>query len=134
MRPAYGRSPWVDRFPKSRVPAYPKFRGDLDVDVVIIGGGLTGCATTYAFAAAGVKVALFEANQIGHGSSSSSAGWITDEPSSSFLQADAALGRRAARHGWQAWRRAALDFEALIRRLNLDVTPNPVPRSRSRRP
>jgi glycine/D-amino acid oxidase-like deaminating enzyme len=30
-----------------------------------------------------------------------------------------ALGLRAARHGWQSWRRAALDFIALVRRLNL---------------
>ena len=53
----YGRSPWIDRFPKSRIPSYPRFRGPLDVDVAIVGGGLTGCATAYAFAAAGVKAA-----------------------------------------------------------------------------
>jgi glycine/D-amino acid oxidase-like deaminating enzyme len=119
MRPVYGRSPWVDLFPKSRVPSYPRSRGALDVDVAIIGGGMTGCATAYAFASAGVNVALFEADRIGRGSSGSSAGWITGEPSASFVQMEAALGRRVARLGWQAWRRAALDFEALVRRLNL---------------
>ena len=31
-----------------------------DIDVAIVGGGLTGCATAYAFAAAGIRVALFE--------------------------------------------------------------------------
>ena len=60
----YGRSPWVDRFPKSRVPSLPKYRGPQKIDVVIIGGGLTGCTTAYAFAAAGVKVMLLEAAQI----------------------------------------------------------------------
>ncbi|HUR32736.1 MAG TPA: FAD-dependent oxidoreductase [Vicinamibacterales bacterium] len=119
MRPVYGLSPWIDRFPKSRVPSYPKYRGDLDIDVAIIGAGLTGCATAYAFAAAGISVAVFEADRIGRGSSGASAGWITDEPSVGFARVDAALGRRNARHAWQAWRRAALDFEALIRRLDL---------------
>jgi glycine/D-amino acid oxidase-like deaminating enzyme len=123
MRPVYGHSPWTHRFPKSRVPSYPPLRGNLDVDVVVIGGGLTGCATAYAFAAAGVKVVLLEADRIGSGATAASAGWLTDAPSPSFTRMDGAIGRRAARHAWQAWRRAALDFEALLRRLDLKCHP-----------
>jgi glycine/D-amino acid oxidase-like deaminating enzyme len=100
------------------VPAYARQRGDLEVDVAIVGGGLTGCATAYAFAAAGVSVALFEADRIGR-DSGRSAGWITTEPPAPFLHLDAAVGRRASRQGWQTWRRAALDLQALIRRLDL---------------
>jgi glycine/D-amino acid oxidase-like deaminating enzyme len=127
MRCVYGRSPWIDQFPKSRVPSYPKYRGDSTIDVVIVGGGLTGCATAYAFAAAGVKVALFEADRIGRGSSGASTGWITEEPAPNYGETEAACGRRSARHGWQAWRRAALDFTALLRRLDIKcaVTPRP---------
>ena len=44
----YGTSPSIDRFPKSRVPSYPRQRGPLEIDVAIVGGGLTGCATAYA--------------------------------------------------------------------------------------
>src|SRR5436190_282523 len=115
----YGRSPWIDRFPDSRVPAYPRHRGDFDADVVIIGGGLTGCATAYAFAGAGVKVVLIEAGQIGRGGAGHSAGWIADDPGVPFTDAVKAVGLRGARLAWQSWRRAALDFTALIRRLNL---------------
>src|SRR5581483_6466894 len=46
-------------------------------------------------------------------------GWISPEPRSPFGEAEKALGRRAARHVWQSWRRAALDFAALIRRLDI---------------
>ena len=115
----YGRSLWIDRFPKSRIQSSPRHKGHLDTDVVIVGGGLTGCATAYAFAAAGVTVVLLEAERLGQGMSGSSTGWISDTPGSSFHQIEAAVGLRAARHGWQAWRRAALDFSALVRRLNL---------------
>jgi glycine/D-amino acid oxidase-like deaminating enzyme len=115
----YGRSPWIDNAPKSRIPAFPKQRGSLTTDVVIVGGGLTGCATAYAFSAAGIRVVLVEADQIGRGSSGFSAGWISDDPGVSFNEVENALGLRAARHGWQSWRRAALDFIALVRRLNL---------------
>ena len=30
----YGRSPWVDQFPKSRVPSYPRPRTPIDIDAV----------------------------------------------------------------------------------------------------
>src|SRR6187551_3388897 len=110
MSTRYGRSPWVDGFPKSRVPAYPKHRGSDPHDVVIIGGGLTGCATAYAFAAAGIKVVLLEATQIGRGSTATVSGWLGEEPGADFLAVEKRLGRREARYVWQAWRRAALDF------------------------
>src|SRR5207244_1994561 len=119
MTTRYGRSPWIDRFPKSRMRSYPPQRGPLATDVVVIGGGLTGCATAYAFAAAGVKVVLVEAGQVGRGSSGSSAGWIAEDPGVSFADVEKALGLRAARCAFQGWRRAALDFQALLRRLDI---------------
>jgi len=39
---------WLERFPKSKRPAYPGWRGDAETGVVVIGGGLTGCSTAYA--------------------------------------------------------------------------------------
>ena len=42
---------WLDRFPKNRRPAYAPFKGDTDAAVVIVGGGLTGCACAASFAA-----------------------------------------------------------------------------------
>jgi len=123
----YGRSPWIDRFPKSRTPTYPRFRGALDADVVIIGGGLTGCTTAYALAAAGVRTIVLEADRIGRGNGGRSAGWIADDPGVPFTEVERALGLRSARRAWQAWRRAALDFSALIRRLGIkcDLAPRP---------
>jgi glycine/D-amino acid oxidase-like deaminating enzyme len=115
----YGRSPWIDRFPKSRVPAHPRQRGPLKSDVVIIGGGLTGCATAYAFAVAGIKIVLVEAGQVGRANSGSSSGWISEDPGVPFADLEKALGARGARRAWQGWRRAALDFAALLRRLDV---------------
>jgi glycine/D-amino acid oxidase-like deaminating enzyme len=121
----YGKSPWVDRFPTSRLRAYPRHRGPLAAEVAVVGGGLTGCAVAYAFAAAGIRVALVEANRIGRGASSSTFGWMATDPGVSFLDVEKALGRRAARHAWQAWRRAALDFAATIRRLGIKCQLEP---------
>ena len=115
----YGRSPWIDRFPKSRVPSWPRQRGRVDTDVVIVGGGLTGCATAYALAASGIKAVLVEGNQLGHGSTGAAAGWVAEDPGVSFGDLEKALGFRAARCAFRAWRRAALDFGALLRRLDV---------------
>ncbi|MGE5244745.1 MAG: NAD(P)/FAD-dependent oxidoreductase [Betaproteobacteria bacterium] len=115
----YGRSPWVAEFPRSRVPSYPRHRGPLEVEAVVVGGGLTGCATAYAFAAHGIGVALVEALQVGGGSTGGAIGWIGDDPGVSYAALERARGRRVARQAFQTWRRAALDFAALVRRLDL---------------
>ena len=55
MPTRYGESPWIAEFPKARRPAFPRLRGEHTCDVVIVGGGLTGCATAYACAMAGLE-------------------------------------------------------------------------------
>jgi glycine/D-amino acid oxidase-like deaminating enzyme len=115
----YGRSPWIDGVPKSRVPSYPRHRGSTTVPVVIVGAGLTGAATAYAFAAAGLDVVVLEANQVSRGTTSTGNGWISADPGVPFAVVDDALGLRAARHGFHAWRRASLDAVTLIRRLGI---------------
>jgi glycine/D-amino acid oxidase-like deaminating enzyme len=125
MPTRYGRSPWIDQFPKSRLRSYPVHRGPLKVDAAIVGGGLTGCATAYAFAAAGIKVALFEADRLGCGSSGASTGWLPDDPGVAFADLEKLVGARHARHAWRAWRRAALDSAALLRRLDIKCDLEP---------
>ena len=123
----YSRSPWIQQFPKARAPVFPRHRGATASDVVIIGGGLTGCATAYAFAAAGVKVTLLEASQIGHGGSGSASGWISEDPGVGFADLGQAIGPRGARRAFQSWRRASLDFAALLRRLDVKCFIEPHP-------
>jgi NADPH-dependent 2,4-dienoyl-CoA reductase/sulfur reductase-like enzyme len=85
MPTRYGRSPWIDQFPKSRSNLSRSSRPD-KIDAAIVGGGLTGCVTAYAFAAAGIKVALFEADAHGRGASGASTGWIAEDPGISFVE------------------------------------------------
>ena len=119
MPTRYGQSPWIDRFPKSREPAHPRYRGATKTDVVVVGGGLTGCATAYAFAAAGVKVVLLEGGQIGRGTTAFQTGWISEEPGVRLADLEQTIGARGAGRAFQVWRRAALDFSALLRRLDV---------------
>jgi len=110
----YDRSPWIDAFPASRVPSHPTYKGDATTDVVVVGAGLTGCLTAYALAAAGAKVIVLEADRLGRGATAFSSGWISEDPNVPFHGVEQAIGLRAARRAWQAWRRAALDFTSLV--------------------
>jgi glycine/D-amino acid oxidase-like deaminating enzyme len=119
MRTRYGVSYWLDRFPKSRQPSYSRHKGYLDVQVAVLGGGLTGASIAYAFAAAGQRVALLEAERIGLVGSAACPGLLRLDPAVSFQALQAQHGLRAARHLWQSFHRSGLDFATTIRRLRI---------------
>jgi len=116
---------WLDRYPKSKRPSYPRWRGDADTTVVVVGGGLTGCATAYALSQAGVAVVLLEADRIGAGSTAASNGLGRDGFDASFESASRAHGRRTARTLWHGAHRASLDFAAAMRRLSIRCDLDP---------
>ena len=125
MRTRYGISPWTDNFPRSRRPDHPRIRGEHATEVAIIGGGLTGCATAYACAVAGMTPILLEAERIGHGSAGRSAGLLLPEPGPAFREVARVHGLRTARRIFEGWRRASLDAAALIRRLHIQCGLEP---------
>lgn len=110
---------WLDRVPRNRRPSYPSYRGQTETPVVIVGGGLTGCACAASFAAAGVKVVLLEAAEIGGSVTARSSGLIREDFDASFQETAAAHGLRAARLLWQSMRRASYDFPAALRRFDV---------------
>ncbi len=116
---------FFDAFPRSRRPDYPRQRGEIRTRVAIVGGGLTGCACAASFAAAGIGVVLLEADRVGAGATAASAGLLRQDLDASFQEAAAAHGLRTARHVWQGFRRASLDFAAALRRFGVraDLTP-----------
>mgnify|MGYP001024454676 FL=1 len=118
----YGISHWLDRYSEARKvrnARFPRHKGNLDLDVAIIGGGLTGCATAQAFAASGVRVGLVESDRIGQGASANSTAFVMQEPDIDFQDLVASFGLRAARTIWEMTRRAALDLPRVIRHLKI---------------
>ena len=120
-----GVSYWHDRLSRSRRPSYPRYRGQSETDVVVIGSGLVGAACAYAFASAGVKVIVLEEGRIGAGATVGSVGVIREDFDTSFQLASTNLGLRSSRLIWQTMRRASLDFGATLRRLRVrcDLAP-----------
>jgi glycine/D-amino acid oxidase-like deaminating enzyme len=120
QRLRYGLPLWLDR-PKIPARKYPRQKGRVTVDVVILGGGITGAICAYLFAEAGVRVALLESKVIGRGSTSASTALLMQEPDRDFSDLAKRFGHRAAKQIWKSLRLATRDFARTIRHLKLGV-------------
>lgn len=118
MRLHYGSSYWLARQDARGVPAYPRHRGETDVDVAIVGGGFTGCAAAYVLADAGVRVALFEQARLGRGSAAASTALLMQEPDQYFEDLAQRYDATTARTVWRLSRLAARDLTRTLGDMN----------------
>ena len=101
-------------------PSFERFRGEHTTDVVIVGGGLTGCALAFTrWPAPGCRPIVLEAERVGQGSAGRSAGLLLPEPGPSFRDVQQMHGLRATRIDVRGVAAAALDGAALLRRANV---------------
>ena len=118
----YGTSYWLDRFPSSRRPSYPRHRGKLEVDVAVVGGGALGCATAFVLAAAGVKVAVFERGRLAHAQAGRGTGIVLHEPQPFFFELARQHGVRDARRIYHLARRGSLEYLSALKRLRIECS------------
>jgi heterodisulfide reductase subunit A-like polyferredoxin len=52
-------------------PVFNSLAGDLEADVAIVGGGITGISAAYTLSKAGMKVFVLEASEVGKGTTGS---------------------------------------------------------------
>ncbi len=124
--PGYGHCFWTDRTAANRRKHHPAFRGEQRAEVVVIGGGLVGCATAYALAAGGLDVVLVEQGRLADGGTAAGLGVIAPEPDATFSKIERTLGKRTARAAWNETRRSALELASTLKRLPVrcDLQPS----------
>jgi glycine/D-amino acid oxidase-like deaminating enzyme len=91
----------------------------LKVDVVIIGGGITGAISAYLFSHAGISVALLESRVVALGSTAASTALLMQEPDRDFRDLSRRFGRSATRKIWMVLRRATRELARTIRSLRI---------------
>ena len=79
-----------------------------------------GCAAAYVFAAAGIKVALFEQGRLAQAQAGRGTGIAVHEPEPLFQALAAQHGVRDARHIYQVARRGSLEYLAALKRLRIE--------------
>jgi glycine/D-amino acid oxidase-like deaminating enzyme/nitrite reductase/ring-hydroxylating ferredoxin subunit len=85
---------WSLRSPRAH---YPRLGRDLVVDVVIIGGGITGLTAAWLLKQAGKSVAVVELNEVGGGATGCSTGHLTVIPDHSLPRLTADFGEEGAK-------------------------------------
>ena len=103
--------------------AYPGLEGDLDVETLVIGGGLAGCATALDLAERGHKVALIEAALIGWGASGRNGGFVSDGFPGGYPALVERVGLERARELHKLARMGNLLLRERIARYNIACGP-----------
>lgn len=103
-------------------------RGDLQADVVVLGGGIAGCSAALHLAKRGYRVALLEARAVGYGASGRSGGQTIFGLAASQTRLRAQVGRDDARRLFDLSTEALDLTQSLIRDycIDCDYRPNHV--------
>lgn len=120
--PSYGQPYWTRKAStpaRATRAAVKPLKGDHTTDVVVIGGGLTGCATAYLLADAGLKVVLLEAETLTSGATSRAMGTLLPTPDVLFGVATKSAGTRAAKVFFTEVRKSAKDLPAVLKKLKI---------------
>jgi glycine/D-amino acid oxidase-like deaminating enzyme/nitrite reductase/ring-hydroxylating ferredoxin subunit len=91
--PLLNRPLWLDGADTS----FPSLGGELEVDVAVIGGGITGVTAAYLLKQAGRRVALLEMNRIGYGATGYTTAKLTVGHSLIYADLLRSYGAEAAR-------------------------------------
>jgi glycine/D-amino acid oxidase-like deaminating enzyme/nitrite reductase/ring-hydroxylating ferredoxin subunit len=108
---------WIDTAAPQR---FPRLERDEAVDVVIVGGGLTGLTAAYLLLAAGKSVALLERRRLGEsetGHTTAHLTMVTDLPMTDLV---AQFGRPHAQAAWDAGLAAIAQVDAIARNERID--------------
>ena len=97
----HGRPIWLRMDRRQHARRFPSLNGHHDVEVAIVGGGMTGAMIAAHFARAGVSVAVLEANRGGSGSTAASTALLLQEPDLDLSSLAKQYGQSASRRIWE---------------------------------
>ena len=97
----HGRPIWLRIDRRQNTPRFPALTGHHDVDVAIVGGGMTGAMIASLFAKHGVNVAVLEAYRAGSGSTAASTALLLQEPDLDLSSLAKRYGPAASRRIWE---------------------------------
>lgn len=97
---------------------YPSLNQNINCDVVVIGGGITGCLTLYYLSQFNIDSVLIEKNLIGNGSTSASTGLLRYEVDTDLHTLINKIGEKKAVRAFKLCQKAIDDIENIIYNMN----------------
>lgn len=111
--PDIEKSLWIETTDKS---SYPALGSDMEVDVAIVGGGITGLSSAYLLKRAGLSVVVLEKDYIGSGTTGHTTGKATSQHGFIYEELVDRLGEKTARIYAEANQTALIQLEKIIKK------------------
>ncbi|SMC20131.1 Glycine/D-amino acid oxidase [Clostridium acidisoli DSM 12555] len=99
---------------------YHTLKDDINVDVAIVGGGITGLTAAFLLKNKGLKVAILEANRIAHGTTGHTTAKITSQHNLIYDKIISKFGEEKARQYAEANESAIKFIANLVKEKNID--------------
>jgi glycine/D-amino acid oxidase-like deaminating enzyme/nitrite reductase/ring-hydroxylating ferredoxin subunit len=101
-------------------PTFEPLRGDLDVDVAVVGAGITGLTTALLLQRNGASVAVIEAGRVGHGTTGHTTGKISSQHGLKYDELIKSAGEDRARMYADANEHAIRTIAGLVDEIGAD--------------
>lgn len=115
--PNHTQSYWTD---ESHLPSFPSLDQNIDVDVVIIGGGITGITSAYLLTNEGFQVAILESDRLLNGTTGHTTAKISAQHGLIYDELISNIGRSKARLYYEANINALHFMEETIQKQHID--------------
>jgi glycine/D-amino acid oxidase-like deaminating enzyme/nitrite reductase/ring-hydroxylating ferredoxin subunit len=104
------------------MPRFGQLDRNEDVDVVVVGGGITGFTTAYLLAHAGRSVAIVERGRCGDSDTNRTSAHLTMVTDARLRTLSRRFGRTHAQAAWDAGLAAIAEIDRLVRELGIDCS------------
>ncbi|MFS0643356.1 FAD-dependent oxidoreductase [Siminovitchia sp. 179-K 8D1 HS] len=111
------KSYWID---STNIPSYPPLEQDMEVEVAVIGGGITGITTAHLLAKEGFQVALFESTRLMNGTTGHTTAKVTAQHELIYDELISHFGEDGAKLYYEANMEAAHFIEDYIQQHQID--------------
>ncbi|HYC60202.1 MAG TPA: FAD-dependent oxidoreductase [Thermoanaerobaculia bacterium] len=108
---------WIDTTPSTN---YASLRGDVEADVAIVGGGITGITAAYLLAKAGQSVVLVDKGRIAMSETGHTTAHIVETTDADYREMIKTHGEDGARTDTEAIRSAVALIRSLVGELSID--------------